>query len=119
MMKNHELPGSVVNFSSIAAFGNQTTPFYSAAKAGVEGFTKSAAKEFGPFGIRVNAVRPGPIDTPIVRDCGEEMLAALTAMIPMHRIGQPNEVAEACLFLASDRSTFVNGAILDIHGGMY
>lgn len=119
-MKEYQIKhGSIINFSSIASEGNPHFPHYSAAKAGVEGFTKSLAKEFGPVGIRVNCVQPGPIDTPMAKAQNSGNLIDKTiAAVPLKRIGKPEEVAELCLYLASDKSSYMSGAICLISGGL-
>jgi 3alpha(or 20beta)-hydroxysteroid dehydrogenase len=111
--------GSIVNIASGA--GLRATPnlaFYSATKFAVRGITRSASSELAPRGIRVNAIFPGPIDTPMLAANTQRFRDALLARVPLRRIGQPDEVAEAALFLASDRSSFVTGAELSVDGGI-
>jgi 3alpha(or 20beta)-hydroxysteroid dehydrogenase len=108
--------GSIVNISSLAGLhGYYAHGAYGAAKWGVTGITQTAAVEFGPSGIRVNSVHPGPIDTDMLpgRDNLERLRDA-----PLGRAGQPAEVAELVLFLASDASAFVTGAAVTIDGGL-
>jgi len=111
--------GKIVNISSSA--GRSTSELggahYTASKAAVLGFTRHLAREVAPFGINVNAVCPGLIDTPMVREntSPEEMVAQIKA-IPMGRLGTPEEVADLVLFLVSDASSYINGATIDIGG---
>ena len=114
--------GSIACMSSVSAqrgggiFGG---PHYSAAKAGVLGLAKAMAREFGPFGIRVNAVTPGLIRTDITGGkLTEEMRTDILKGIPMGRLGVATDVAGIFLFLASDLSAYVTGAVIDVNGGM-
>lgn len=111
--------GAIVTVSSMwgVTGGSCETP-YSAAKAGVIGLTRALAKELGPSNIRVNCVAPGVIDTGMNRHLSPEDLAALEDGTPLGRLGAPEEVAEAILFLASDRSSFITGQVLGVDGGM-
>ncbi|XP_032675122.1 estradiol 17-beta-dehydrogenase 8-like isoform X2 [Odontomachus brunneus] len=109
---------SIVNISSIVA--KQTFPMlgiYSATKAGVISITKTASKEFGKLGIRVNTVLPGYIETPMVLSLSDEEKQGFLKQIALRRSGQPQEVAELIAFLVSDNSSYVNGADIDITGG--
>jgi NAD(P)-dependent dehydrogenase (short-subunit alcohol dehydrogenase family) len=114
--------GSIVCISSVSAqrgggiFGG---PHYSAAKAGVLGLAKAMAREFGPAGVRVNSVTPGLIQTDITAGkLSDEMKAEICKGIPLNRLGEASDVAKVCLFLASDLSSYVTGATLDVNGGM-
>jgi NAD(P)-dependent dehydrogenase (short-subunit alcohol dehydrogenase family) len=112
--------GSIVNLSS--TMGHRGAPgasLYTASKHAVEGLTKSAALEAAAFGVRVNAVAPGPVETGLLNRFAAtaDRKAGLIAGIPMKRIGKPEEIAQAILFLASDDAAFVTGQILDINGG--
>ncbi|XP_025264470.1 estradiol 17-beta-dehydrogenase 8-like [Camponotus floridanus] len=110
---------SIINISSIAArhvFVGHST--YSASKAGVIAMTKCASLEFGQFGIRVNAVLPGFIDTPMTADISDKDREMLIKKIPLQRWGKPEEVAEVIVFLASDRSSYINGASIEVTGGI-
>ena len=116
MIKNHS--GAIVNISSMWGItGASCEVAYSAAKAAVIGFTKALSKELGPSGIRVNCVAPGVINTEMNRILTEEDLAALADETPLCRIGEPFEVAEAVLFLASDKASFITGQTLSVDGG--
>ncbi|GGS27301.1 3-oxoacyl-[acyl-carrier-protein] reductase [Streptomyces humidus] len=110
--------GSIVNISSLSGkSGNPGQTNYSAAKAGIVGLTKAAAKELAHRGVRVNAVQPGLIRTAMTEAMPPEVFAAREADIPMKRAGQPREVAGAVLFLASDLSSYMTGAVLEVGGG--
>ena len=115
--------GRIVNMSSLHAFGRVPgAAHYSAAKAGIAGFTKALAVEVAPHGILVNAVAPGPIDTALWRDgmMGKELearIAKRVQAIPLGRLGQPDEVAETILFLLSRANSHTTGQIISINGG--
>jgi 3-oxoacyl-[acyl-carrier protein] reductase len=112
--------GRVINTSSIHGRigGRPTLGHYGAAKAGVIALTRTAARELGPHGVTVNAISPGYVDTERLRAIlPRERLAALAGQIPVGRVGAPAEIGAAVAFLASDAAAFVNGAVLDIHGG--
>lgn len=112
--------GSIVNWSSIGGLGASAMPVsvYSAAKAGVIAFTKAAAVEYGPRGIRANAICPGFIETEMTGGPGTaEKFPALVQGSALKRAGQPEEVAELAAFLASDRSSYITGAVIPIDGG--
>ena len=110
--------GSIINLSSIVGVsGNPGQSVYSASKGAVAALTKTAAKELGPDGIRVNAIAPGMIDTDMYRSIGEEKMATHLKMIKLGRIGSSEEIADAALFLASDLSRYVTGQILGVDGG--
>ncbi len=110
--------GSIINLCSIVGMeGNAGQTAYSASKGAVAAMTKTAAKELAPYGIRVNAVAPGMIDTDMYRSIGEERMRAQIAKIGLGRLGTPEEVADAVLFLAADLSRYVTGEILGVNGG--
>jgi NAD(P)-dependent dehydrogenase (short-subunit alcohol dehydrogenase family) len=110
--------GSIVLIGSIAdVVGTKGYGVYSASKAAVRSFARTWANELAPKGIRVNVVSPGPTDTAMMADTTEEIRQALTSMIPLGRLGRPEEVAAAALFLASDQSSFTTGAELCVDGG--
>ncbi|OOZ42980.1 3-oxoacyl-ACP reductase FabG [Solemya elarraichensis gill symbiont] len=112
--------GRIINIASVVgASGNPGQTNYSAAKAGIFGFSKSLAREVGSRGITVNAVAPGFIDTDMTRDLPEEQRNALLASIPLARLGEPQEIASVVAFLASDGAAYVTGETLHVNGGMY
>ena len=111
--------GVILNASSIAGiYGNFGQTNYAASKFGVIGMAKSWAKELGKNGIRVNAVCPGVIETSILKDMPERVIRAMEERIPLGRLGQPDEVASVFAFLASDDASYVNGAAIEVSGGM-
>jgi 2-hydroxycyclohexanecarboxyl-CoA dehydrogenase len=117
--------GAIVNVASEAGrVGSQLSVVYSASKAGVIGFTKALAKESARFGVRVNAVAPGPIDTQMVRgaevlgDMGERMVQGMVDSTAMKRLGEPDEVAAAIAYLASDDASYVTGETVGVSGGL-
>ncbi|MBD5389873.1 MAG: 3-oxoacyl-[acyl-carrier-protein] reductase [Bacteroidales bacterium] len=111
--------GSIVNMSSVVGVsGNAGQTNYSASKAGIIGFTKSVAKEIGSRNIRCNAIAPGFIITDMTGQLPEEVRKAWAEKIPLKRGGTPEDVANVCLFLASDLSSYVSGQVLHVCGGM-
>jgi len=111
-------PASVINIGSIVGkIGNMGQANYSASKAGVVGFTKTAAKELAAHSIRVNCILPGFIATPMSAAVPEKVINKFIEVIPLKRMGEPDELANACLFLASERSSFMTGAIVEVSGG--
>ena len=111
--------GVILNASSVVGiYGNFGQTNYAASKFGVIGFTKTWARELGPKGIRVNAVAPGFIVTPILDTIPEKILASMKSQVPLARLGSPEEVANVYAFLASDEASYVNGAVLEVSGGM-
>ena len=118
MMKNKS--GRIISISSVVgSMGNAGQTNYAAAKAGIMGFTKSLAREVGARGITVNAVAPGFIKTDMTDALPEEQKEALSAQIPLGRLGSVDEVASAVLFLASDAGAYVTAQTLHVNGGMY
>jgi 3-oxoacyl-[acyl-carrier protein] reductase len=118
MMK--ERRGRIVSLTSIVGLtGNAGQANYAAAKAGILGFTKSLAKEIASRGITVNAVAPGFIDTDMTRALNEEQRTALTAQVPMARLGSVDDIAAAVLFLCGPGATYITGETLHVNGGMY
>lgn len=117
MMKQRS--GSIINITSVVGeTGNAGQANYAAAKAGLIGFTKSVAKELASRNIRCNAVAPGCITTDMTAVLGEEAVDAMVKTIPMGRVAQPEEVAKAVLFLASDDASYITGQTLNVDGGM-
>jgi 3-oxoacyl-[acyl-carrier protein] reductase len=117
-MRGRDGGGAIVNLSSISGkVGNMGQSNYSAAKAGIVGMTKATAKEGARFGIRVNAIQPGLIRTAMTAAMPEDVFAEREAAIPLGRAGEPEEVADVALFLASDLSSYVTGAVIEVTGG--
>ena len=115
----HKKSGSIINMSSIVGVrGGAGQVNYSASKAGLIGYTKSLAKEVGGRGVRVNAIAPGYIETDMTKAVNEKAREAWLATIPMKRAGQPEDVANVALFLASDLSSYVTGQVIGVDGGM-
>jgi 3-oxoacyl-[acyl-carrier protein] reductase len=111
--------GVILNASSVVGiYGNFGQTNYAAAKFGVIGFTKTWSRELGPKGIRVNAVAPGFIETPILATIPDKVLDGMRAEVPLRRLGTPEEIANVYAFLASDEASYVNGAVLEVAGGL-
>jgi 3-oxoacyl-[acyl-carrier protein] reductase len=118
MMKAQK--GRIINIGSVVgSTGNPGQANYAAAKAGMVGFTKSLAREVGSRNITVNTVAPGFIDTDMTRELPEEQREALLSGIALGRLGDPNEIAKAVLFLASEDSSYITGETLHVNGGMF
>ena len=118
--------GRIINLSSVSALGNRGQANYSAAKAGLEGFTKTLAIELGKFGVTVNAIAPGYIESDMIMAMAprmgidyEELKRRFIAEIPVDRIGQPEDVAAAASFFARDDASYVTGQVLYVAGGPY
>lgn len=112
--------GSIINLSSlVASTGGFEMPVYSASKGAIETLTKSLSNEFGHHGIRVNAIAPGVIKTTKTPDLDSERIARTLLSIPLGRLGTVSEVAEAVVWLASDKSSYINGASLNVTGGKH
>ncbi|MBS3905704.1 MAG: SDR family oxidoreductase [Syntrophaceae bacterium] len=111
--------GKIVNLSSIAGkMGDITSaPGYGPSKAGIDALTKTLARQLAPYGINVNAVSPHAIETEMSAQWSEERRKEIIASIPLGRLGKPEDVAEAVLFLSSDEASFITGEILDVNGG--
>ncbi len=117
MMKARK--GSIINMSSVVGTGgNAGQANYAASKAGIIGFTKSVAKELGSRNIRCNAIAPGFIETEMTKSLPQNVIDDWLAKIPLKRTGKPEDVANACLFLASDLSSYITGQVLTVDGGM-
>ncbi|KAJ4927618.1 hypothetical protein JOQ06_015425 [Pogonophryne albipinna] len=99
--------------------GKHRTGHYSASKAGVEGLTRTAAKELSRFGIRCNCVLPGFISTPMTDKVPEKVISRMKSLVPLGRMGEPAEVADVCAFLASDDSRYITGVSLEVTGGLF
>ncbi|MGG3564256.1 3-oxoacyl-ACP reductase FabG [Neobacillus rhizosphaerae] len=111
--------GRIINTSSVSGiYGNVGQTNYAATKAGVVGMTKSWAKELGRKGINVNAVAPGFIETGMTAKVPEKVLNQMKQMVPLARLGKPEDIANAYLFLASEESNYVNGTVLHVDGGI-
>ncbi|MEF9943835.1 MAG: beta-ketoacyl-ACP reductase [Burkholderiaceae bacterium] len=111
--------GVILNASSVVGiYGNFGQTNYAASKFGVIGFVKTWARELGPKGIRVNAVAPGFIATPILHTIPDKVLEQMNERVPLKRLGRPEEVASVYAFLASDDASYVNGAVIEVSGGM-
>ncbi|MGE5386929.1 MAG: 3-oxoacyl-ACP reductase FabG [Betaproteobacteria bacterium] len=111
--------GVLLNCSSIVGvYGNFGQTNYAATKFGVIGMMKSWAKELGRKGIRANAVCPGFIDTPILAPMPEKVIEAMKQKVPMGRLGKPEEIANTFAFLASDEASYINGAVIEVSGGV-
>lgn len=117
MMKQRN--GSIINMTSVVGLkGNAGQTNYSASKAGIIGFTKSVALELGSRGIRSNAVAPGFIETEMTDKLDEKTVQGWRDAIPLKRGGTPEDVADACVFLASDMATYITGQVIQVDGGM-
>jgi 3-oxoacyl-[acyl-carrier protein] reductase len=111
--------GAILNASSVVGlYGNFGQTNYAATKAGLIGFTKTWARELGPKGIRVVAVCPGFVATPILDTIPEVVMQKMVDKVPLGRLGQPDEIASVYAFLASDDASYVNGAVLEVSGGI-
>ena len=111
--------GVILNASSVVGlYGNFGQTNYAATKFGVLGFTKTWSRELGPKGVRVNAVAPGFIQTHILDTIPDKVLEDMKHRVPLHRLGTPEEIANVYCFLASDEASYVNGAVIEVSGGM-
>ncbi|MGM7724199.1 3-oxoacyl-[acyl-carrier-protein] reductase [Metabacillus sp. Hm71] len=111
--------GVIINASSVVGlYGNIGQTNYAATKAGVIGLTKSWAKEFGPKGIRVNAIAPGFIETDMTSSVPKKVLDFMKEKTPLKKLGKPEDIASAYLFLASEDANYINGAVLSVDGGL-
>jgi 3-oxoacyl-[acyl-carrier protein] reductase len=111
--------GVILNASSVVGlYGNFGQTNYAAAKFGVIGFTKTWSRELGPKGVRVNAVAPGFVTTHILDTIPDKVLDEMKQRVPLHRLGTPEEIANVYCFLASDEASYINGAVIEVSGGM-
>jgi 3-oxoacyl-[acyl-carrier protein] reductase len=116
---NAQGQGVILNASSVVGiYGNFGQTNYAATKFGVIGFTKTWSRELGPKGVRVNAVAPGFIATPILATIPDNVHKEMETRVPLKRLGQPEEIANVYAFLASDEASYVNGAMIEVSGGM-
>jgi 3-oxoacyl-[acyl-carrier protein] reductase len=111
--------GRIVNISSISRFGNRGQANYSASKAGLVGFTMTLAKELAKYGITVNAISPGIIDTDMAKTIPEPIMSDLIRRIPEGRIGRPDEIASLVSFLISEKAQYINGETINVNGGFF
>ena len=112
--------GKIINISSVVGFsGNPGQVNYSSSKSALVGFTKSLAREVGARGITVNAVAPGFIDTAMTQALNESQQEVILQQIPLGRMGDPTDIANAVAFLASEEASYITGTILHVNGGMY
>ncbi len=117
MLKNRN--GSIINMSSVVGIkGNAGQANYAASKSGIIGFSKSVALELGSRNIRCNVIAPGFIETEMTAKLGEDVVKGWTEAIPLKRGGTPEDIANACVFLASDMATYITGQVLNVDGGM-
>jgi 3-oxoacyl-[acyl-carrier protein] reductase len=119
IMSGQNRTGSIVNISSTSALNGEGGAHYCASKAAILGLTKALAQELGARGIRVNAVAPGPTDTPAMAGISEEWRTQIAQAVVLNRLADPSEIAKAVLYLASDESSYVTGHTLCANGGMH
>ncbi|MGA0734912.1 MAG: SDR family NAD(P)-dependent oxidoreductase [Steroidobacteraceae bacterium] len=119
VMARHNIQGSVINIASTAVQSGEGPLHYVTSKAALIGMTRALARECASRGIRVNAVAPGPTDTPLMRSIPDEWISSLEKAIPLGRLARPAEVAAAVRFLASDEASYVTGSVLVANGGSY
>lgn len=112
-------PGSIINISSTSAQSGEGSPHYVTSKAAVIGLTRQLARELAPRRIRVNAVAPGPTNTPVMQGIPDEWIKSMEASVPLGRMAEPSEIAAAVAYLASDDASFVNGSVLAVNGASY
>jgi NAD(P)-dependent dehydrogenase (short-subunit alcohol dehydrogenase family) len=112
--------GRIINISSRAYLGTPQMAHYASSKAGILGLTRSMAMELGPYGITVNAVAPGMIDTELLRSTSsDDFIRDRLEKIPLHKFGSPEDIAHAVVFLASSEATYITGEVLHVTGGLY
>jgi 3-oxoacyl-[acyl-carrier protein] reductase len=118
IMQREGNAGSIINMSSIAGLSPNGNVSYAASKSAVLGITRATARELGRFNIRVNAICPGVIDTPMTANLSERLLAPLKKATPLRRTGTPDDIASTAVFLASDESSFITGQWISPNGGL-
>ncbi len=112
--------GRIINISSVVAqMGNAGQSNYAATKAGLEGFSRTLAREIGSRQVTINCVAPGLIETDMTDELDERLLNSMLDAVPIGRLGQPEDIAAAVLFLAGDEASYITGAVLPVNGGMY
>ncbi|MBM3756460.1 MAG: SDR family oxidoreductase, partial [Acidobacteria bacterium] len=119
IMGPNNIRGSIINIASTAVQSGEGPIHYVTSKAALVGLTRALSREVASRGIRVNAIAPGPTDTPLMRSIPEDWIASLEKAIPLGRMGRPEEIAAAVRFLASDESSYVTGSVLVVNGGSY
>ena len=112
--------GRIINISSVVAkMGNAGQSNYAATKAGLEGFSRTLAREIGSRQVTINCVAPGLIETDMTDELDERLLNSMLDAVPIGRLGQPEDIAAAVLFLAGDEASYITGAVIPVNGGMY
>lgn len=119
VMRDHNKKGSIVNIASLAGVVGAKKSNYSSSKAGIIGLTKSIAQNVGLFGIRVNAIAPGAVDTDLIADWDEKKRKEIAGKTLIGRIAEPKEIAEVVGFLISDKASFLTGTVVNASGGQY
>ncbi len=119
IMAEDDRGGAIVNITSTSAQSGEGSPHYVTSKTALIGLTRQLARELAPRGIRVNAVAPGPTDTPIMSGLPQEWITSMEQSVPLGRMAQPSEVAGAAAYLLSDDASFVTGSVLVANGGSY
>jgi len=119
IMAEKNLKGSIINIASTAVQSGEGPVHYVTSKAALVGMTRALAREVASRGIRINAVAPGPTDTPLMRSIPDEWITSLEKAIPLGRLAKPAEVAAVVCFLASDEASYVTGSVLVANGGSY
>lgn len=119
IMAEDDNAGSIVNISSTSAQSGEGSPHYVTSKSALIGLSRQLARELAPRGIRVNAVAPGPTNTPIMHGLPQEWITSMEASVPLGRMAEPSEVASAVSYLLSDDASFVTGSVLVANGGSY
>jgi len=119
LMARDAVKGSIVNIASTSAASGEGPIHYVTSKAAIVGLTRGLAREVAPRGIRVNAIHPGPTNTPIMQSVPDDAVKAMEAAVPLGRMAQPAEIAAAAVFLASDDSSYATGSTVTVNGGSY